>query len=44
MALPVEPVNTLTMVIVPISPHEVDTVTVLVPESPLVGQGAVGDG
>lgn len=44
MALPVEPVNTLTVVIVPISAHQVDTVTVLVPEGPLVGQSTVGDG
>lgn len=34
----------LTVVIVPISAHQVDTVTVLVPEGPLVGQGTVGDG
>lgn len=34
----------LTVAVVPVSPHQVDTVAVLVPESPLVGQGAVGDG
>lgn len=32
------------MAVVPVSPHQVDTVAVLVPESPLVGQGTVGDG
>lgn len=44
MALPVEPVNTLTVIIVPISAHQVDTMTVLIPESSFVGQGTVGDG
>lgn len=34
----------LTVVVVPVPPHQVDTVTVLVPESPLVGQSTVGDG
>ena len=34
----------LTVAVVPVSPHQVDTVAVLVPESPLVGQGTVGDG
>ena len=32
------------MAVVPVSPHQVDTVAVLVPESPLIGQGTVGDG
>lgn len=34
----------LTVVIVSICAHQVDTVTVLIPESPFVGQGTVGDG
>lgn len=32
------------MTVVSISSHEVDTVTVFVPEGSLVGQGTVGDG
>lgn len=34
----------LTVVIVPISAHQVDTVTVFIPEGSLVGQSTVGDG
>lgn len=34
----------LTVVVVPISAHQVDTMTVLIPESSFVGQSAVGDG
>lgn len=44
VALPMEPVNTLTVVIVPVSAHQVDTMTVLIPESSFVGQSTVGDG
>ena len=32
------------MVIVPISAHQVDTMTVLIPESSFVRQSTVGDG
>lgn len=34
----------LAVAIVTISSHDVDTMAVLVPESTLVGQGAIGDG
>lgn len=33
----------LTVTVVTIFPHEVDTMTVLIPKGPFVGQGAVGD-
>lgn len=33
----------LTVTVVPVLPHQVDTVTVFIPESAFVGQGAVGD-
>ena len=32
------------MTFVAVFPHEVDSMTVLVPEGPLIGQGTVGNG
>ncbi len=38
-----EPCTYLTVTVVTIFPHEVDTMTVFIPEGAFVGQGAVGD-
>lgn len=43
MTLPVEPVHTLAMTVVSISAHYIHSMTVLVPESPLIRQSAVCD-
>lgn len=43
MAFPVEPVHTLTVTVISISSHEVDTVAVFIPEGSFIGQGTVGD-